>query len=383
MAPSGVPGSSHQPEGGGLARFMKALAAVPDGGAGQIWVRMPLKLGDVVMALPSLFAVKNAWEKLADLRGIRLRFTLLGKAGITLFQEAIPEVFAACLVDEATTLRSPFAMRRSWKGDRPLAVINYSKSDRIKLAAWFGGVPVRAGISDGGFNWCYQFCSPYEKSSRLGHRVFRYLALTRWLAGPEVRLRFETLDPGRYGGTSVRGVLEAAGWDGGPYVVFGPNPDQRGLERRWFPLDQPWLKLAELARREGVTPVLAGGPEHRESLERVAAAGGGLSLAGRTTLPQLLALTAGAVGTIAVDTGIAHVSAATGRPTVVIFGEGREHWDLPCGPRVIALRGNPAGVSLYPELEHAGGRALSPWGAATGGIAAERAWAVLNCLARE
>jgi hypothetical protein len=68
---------------------------------------------------------------------------------------------------------------------------------------------------------------------------------------------------------------------------------------------------------------------------------------------------------------------------VVIFGDGREHFDLPCGPRVIALRGNPAGVSRYPELEDSRERATSPWGAATGGIAAERAWAVLDCLARE
>jgi hypothetical protein len=50
---------------------------------------------------------------------------------------------------------------------------------------------------------------------------------------------------------------------------------------------------------------------------------------------------------------------------------------------VIALRGNPAGESLYPEPENARERAITPWGAATGGIAAERAWAVLNCLARE
>jgi ADP-heptose:LPS heptosyltransferase len=382
MASTGFPGFRQQREGGGLARFVKALEAVPDGGTGQIWIRMPIKLGDVVMALPSIFAVKDTWEKLAEARGIKLRFTLLGKPSITLFQEAIPEVFAACLVDGETPFRSPLGMRKSWGKDRPLAVINFSKSDRIKLAAWIGGVPVRAGISDGGFNWCYQFCEPYEKSI-MSHRVFRYLSLTRWLAGPDAHLRFEILDPVRYGGRSVLDVLKDAGWDGGPYVVFGPNADLKNPERRWFPLAQPWLRVAELARREGITAVLAGGPEHLESLARMASASGTLCLAGKTTLPQLLALTAGAVGTIAVDTGIAHVAAATGKPTVVIFGDGREHWDLPCGPRVIALRGNPAGRSLYPEPPGTRERAMSPWGAATGGIAAERAWAVLNCLARE
>ena len=96
-------------------------------------------------------------------------------------------------------------------------------------------------------------------------------------------------------------------------------------------MDSPWLRLAELARRDGITPVLVGGPESREELDRIASASGSISLAGRTSLPQLLALMDHGMGTVAVDTGIAHLAAATGKPTVVVFGFGSEFLDLPRG----------------------------------------------------
>jgi len=383
MASGGIQRSGRRGEGGGLVRFLNALRAVPDGGEASVWIRLPIKLGDVMMALPSVFAIKHAWEGLAERRGIKLRFTLMGKPGINLFRECLPQVFEACMVDGQSPFRnSPFSIRKYWGKAPPLAVINYSKSDRIKLAAWIGGVPVRAGIADGSFNWCYQFSEHYEKSI-FSHRVLRYLPLTQWLAGPDVSLRFETLSPQRYGGTSVMGLLEDLGWNGGPYVVFGVYPHQQNPERRWLPGDESWIRLAQLALRDGVTPVLVGGPEHTAGIQRIASVSGCLCLVGKTDLPQLLALSANAIGTIAVDTGIAHVAAATGKPTVVIFGPGREQLDLPCGPKVIALRGNPVGQSTYPvgpiPVEHA----ASPWCFATHCIAAERAWGVLNYLAQE
>ena len=345
---------------------------------------MPINLGDVVMALPSILGVRQVWEAWAESRGVRLRFTLMGKRSVSLFQEAVPDLFAAIHVDEDFPASgSPLKLIRHWGQQRPLAVINYSKSDRLKMAAWLARVPVRAGNADGANNWCYQFSHPYEKYN-IGHRVFRYLPMTRWLAGRSAGLGFELMTPERFGGASVRQTLLERGWDGAPYVVFGALPTVTNVERRWYPVDEPWIRLAALARKAGVTPVLAGGPEHREELERLAGRSGCLCLAGRTSLPQLLALTANAIGTIAVDTGIAHLAAATGKPTVVIFGPGLEYWDLPCGPKVVALRGNPAGQeACYPIAEGSMLDRFSPWSDATSRIPAERAWGILNYLAGE
>ena len=376
-------GFSKPKDGDGFARLKRAVEGIPAGGEGHVWIRMPVNLGDVVMALASIYAVRSIWEAWAATRGVRLRFTLMGKRPVSLFEEAVPGLFAAAHVDEEfPPSRAPLMLLRHWGANKPVAVINYSKSDRLKVAAWLAGVPVRAGIADGGNNWCYQFSHPFE-TYNVGHRIFRYLPMTRWLAGPDAALRMDPMGPAVFGGGSMAEKLREQGWQGSPYVVFGVYPNLRNPERRWFPVDEPWMELARLARAEGITPVLVGGPEHREALDRLAEAGGCLSLAGRTSLPQLVALCAGAVGTIAVDTGIAHLAAATGNPTVVIFGNGLEYWDMPCGPRVIALRGDPAGQPVYAIAPGSMADAGSPWCTATSTIPAIRAWKVLRSLVGE
>jgi ADP-heptose:LPS heptosyltransferase len=372
------------PRPSGLERFQDALQALPAGAEAEVWIRVPCQLGDMIMALPSLFIVKHTWEALARAQGRRLRFVVTGKRSASLFQESVPEVFAACHLDDAfPPSGSPLGLLRHWGRNKPLAVINYSKSDRLKTAAWLARVPVRAGIADGANNWCYHYSHPFITYAHVGHRHFRLLPLTEWLAGPDAVGRMEAMGSARFGGASVLDALRGQGWDGGPYAVFGVYPLPQFPERCWYPLDEPWLRLAELARRDGVTPVLAGGSESRERLERIAAQGRCLSMAGRTTLPQLLALLDHAVGTISVDTGIAHLAAATGRPTVVIFAHGQEYWDFPCGPKVLSLRGNPAGDPAYPVPADLMGQALRPWAAATAGIPAARAWGLLKYLASE
>jgi len=372
------------PRPDGLTRFQAALDTVPAGSAAQVWVRLPVQLGDLVMAMPSLFLVKGVWDRLARDRGVQLGFIVSGRRSAALFQEAVPDVFAACLEDGGfPASSSPFRLLRHWGSHRPLAVINYSKSDRVKLAAWLARVPVRAGIADGSNNWCYHFSHPFERYAQVGHRLFRYLPLTQWLAGPEAAAPPVLLGGPGFGGGSVLSLLRDQGWDGGPYVVFGVHPRAACTERRWYPSDGPWVRLAALAREEGFTPVLAGGPESREGLERLAAQSGSLCLAGRTSLPQLLALAANAMGTISVDTGIAHLSAATGKPTVVVFAHGLEYWDLPWGPKVVSLRGDPAGEPAYPLPPGALDLALRPWAAVTSTLTARRVWSMLKLLSAE
>ncbi|GAA4677166.1 glycosyltransferase family 9 protein [Pseudonocardia yuanmonensis] len=100
----------------------------------------------------------------------------------------------------------------------------------------------------------------------------------------------------------------------------------------------PADRFAALARR--LAPlgpvVVTGGPAERTLAERVAA-GAGLPddrvLAGRTSIAEFAALVAGAALVVSGDTGIAHLAAAFGRPSVVLFGPvGPERWGPPAGP---------------------------------------------------
>jgi heptosyltransferase-2 len=64
----------------------------------------------------------------------------------------------------------------------------------------------------------------------------------------------------------------------------------------------------------------------------------GIQLAGRTDLEELAGVLAGADAVLANDSGTAHLAAALGRPTVVIFGSTEPLWTAPRGERVAVAR---------------------------------------------
>jgi len=124
----------------------------------------------------------------------------------------------------------------------------------------------------------------------------------------------------------------------GPYVVLHPTRAIASAAGRW-----PTTRLAELARAiaagYGVRVVVSGSGEDRAIAERVASAGGALSLGGRTTIAEFGALAEGARAVVAMDSGPMHLAAAVGAPTVGIFAlqsDEPQRW-APLGPRVAVL----------------------------------------------
>jgi ADP-heptose:LPS heptosyltransferase len=87
--------------------------------------------------------------------------------------------------------------------------------------------------------------------------------------------------------------------------------------------------------------VWLGGPDEVPLGKELAAlAPGSIDLTGRTSLPEACALQEAAAGNVAIDTGLAHTAAATGRPTVTLMGHSPEPLIAPVGPRAITVRGS-------------------------------------------
>jgi ADP-heptose:LPS heptosyltransferase len=106
--------------------------------------------------------------------------------------------------------------------------------------------------------------------------------------------------------------------------------------KRW-PV-QRFAAVAAALARDGHRVVVTGGPDEAALTGAVATASGGLDLAGRTTITELLALVAGARLVVAGDTGIAHVATAYGVPSVTLFGPvGPAQWGPPPDPRHVVL----------------------------------------------
>ena len=118
----------------------------------------------------------------------------------------------------------------------------------------------------------------------------------------------------------ITAALGELGLQQGAYVVFAPGAEF-GPAKRW-----PARHFSELAARLAWPVVLLGSGKEAALCDEIAApanaaqAGKCLNLAGKTSLPQALALIAASRNTISNDSGLMHVAAALGVSQVAIFG---------------------------------------------------------------
>ena len=139
-------------------------------------------------------------------------------------------------------------------------------------------------------------------------------------------------------------TLNEWGLQQGGYTVFAPGAEF-GAAKRW-----PARHFSELAARLDLPVVLLGSGKEAALCEEVAApvnaqqAGKCLNLAGKTSLPQALALIAASRSTVSNDSGLMHVAAALGVPQVAIFGSSSPLHTPPLNDRarVLWLKADPA-----------------------------------------
>jgi ADP-heptose:LPS heptosyltransferase len=109
----------------------------------------------------------------------------------------------------------------------------------------------------------------------------------------------------------------------GPYGVFHAWPSGRMSHVKEWPADR-WRELAQRLRAERLKIVLTGSPDDRERSARLAAAIGPsadvVDLAGRIAFSALPGLLSAAEVVVSVNTGIMHLAAAVGAPTVALNG---------------------------------------------------------------
>ncbi|MDB5938398.1 MAG: lipopolysaccharide heptosyltransferase [Polaromonas sp.] len=142
----------------------------------------------------------------------------------------------------------------------------------------------------------------------------------------------------------IAATLDGLGLQRGGYVVFAPGAEF-GPAKRW-----PARHFSELAARLQLPVVLLGSGKEAALCDEIAApvnaaqAGKCLNLAGKTTLPQALALIAASHSTVSNDSGLMHVAAALGVLQVAIFGSSSPLHTPPLNDRarVLWLKADPA-----------------------------------------
>ena len=107
--------------------------------------------------------------------------------------------------------------------------------------------------------------------------------------------------------------------------------------KRW-PADN-YRELGELWLKQGITPVIIGGPDEAKLAAGITDHTGMYNLAGQTSFADIAELSRRAAGVVGNDTGPMHIAAICGCPSMVLFSdESDPSITAPRGPDVLILR---------------------------------------------
>jgi len=297
----------------------------------RVLVRLPNWLGDVIMARPLLAAVRGGWP------GSRVLAVGPAGPGAIVRDEGLVAEVAPWSSDPAT--RSDAAARaRAWRPDVALVLPGSFSSAYL---AWRSGARARAGYRGEGRSPLLTHALPRrQRGERHLSDEFLDLGAALGLQVPRPCLPPRLL-PVAAGRDEAERLLAEAGVGGDERLVLFGTRSAYGPAREWFP-----ARFAEAGRAlaaRGCRVILSGTVSESESATALAGAigPGALSLAGRTSLPGLVALAARAALAICNDSGLAHVAAAAGTPTIQIYGSAASGWTAARGRAVRILHRAP------------------------------------------
>jgi heptosyltransferase II len=289
-------------------------------------VRFPNWLGDTVMAVPTLRALRRA------LPGAEL-WCLGPWVGSVL--EAEPGIARRLATPRGVSAR--LAQARRLRPSRVDVVLLLPGSFEAALAGWLSGARWRVGFGEG-----RSALLTHAVPSPPGwvHQVAAYLALLGPLGveAPPVPPTLK-VDPARR--VEARRLLHETDVLSGKPRVGLQLGAALGPAKLW-----PSARIAELAMRleaRGVQPVLLGSPDARGLADAVQAAAAGpiRSLVGRDHPNLLPALIGELDALVGADSGPAHVAAAVGVPAVTLFGPTDPRLTAPLGAGQQAIWNQP------------------------------------------
>jgi ADP-heptose:LPS heptosyltransferase len=292
------------------------LAPVEPGALARVAVFRPRVLGDMLCAVPALRAIRAAlpgseisliglpWAaELAERLPHIDRF--IEFPGFPGLPETIPDI--AALPGFLQTMQAaPFDLLiQLYDGGR---IVN-------PLLAACGARHLAGFVEPGGFCSDPALHAPWPAE---GHEIERLLTLTDHLQMPRQgdALIFPLNDTDR--------VELASFWPDayGTHRIAVVHPGAQGASRRWSP--QSFAKVADSLTDQGCQVVLTGTAAEAVLVEEVQAlmSSPSVSLAGRTVLWTLGAVIERASVLVCNDSGISHIAASLGTPSVVVSAGG-------------------------------------------------------------
>ncbi|MFP3870178.1 MAG: lipopolysaccharide heptosyltransferase II [Syntrophobacteria bacterium] len=187
------------------------------------------------------------------------------------------------------------------------------------LLAWMAAIPQRAGYATDGRGLLLTHRLKSRRKERGLHQAEYYLQLIRSLGATEVDCipRLSLRPRYRKKAFSLLGTLGI----GEDETVVGVHPGAAyGETKRWFP--QRFAAVLEKLQRSGRRILLLGGPGEESVANQISRkmAKPPISLVGRTSVAEALAVISRCALFLSNDSGLMHAAAALGVPQVALFG---------------------------------------------------------------
>lgn len=313
-------------------------------------VRLPNWLGDTVMAVPAVRALRESFPD--------ARVLLAGPWATLLAHQGLAETLVTYPRAWSARLAAADVVRRFG----PDTAVLLPNSIEAALAAWYWGAGRRVGFGTAGRAALLTDAPALPEPRR--HQVDEYLVLaaacgaaavdaTPRLApppadGPERREARALLDDAGVGRSRARPVVAVH-----LGAAYGPA-------KLW-----PQARVEEFCRLtagEGIDVVLVGAPGDMPTAAAVSAATAVPSLVGRDRPALLGALLSEIDVLVSGDTGVAHLAAALGTPAVTLFGPTAPALSAPRGPARVLTHPVPCAPCFYRTcpIDHPCLRDLAP-----------------------
>ncbi len=276
----------------------------------RVLLSCPQRIGDVLLATPLARAIKRAWPNAA--------VDMLVFAGTEGALEGNADIANIIIVPRTAGAVERFReLKKLWRNyDLALSPI---ATDRARLYCWAAGRRR--------FGMILPLAKDRAKALLLNqtvnfddldtHTVSMGLALTQRLV---IAPSYEVVPPCIALERRESLLQRLHPFHGNAYAVLHVYPKFR--YKMWTKAG--WIALAESLRARGFSVLFTGGPDDAERayVNEIARAqpDGTLNLAGTLSLAEAAELIRGAAVYVGPDTAVTHIAAATGTPTVALFG---------------------------------------------------------------
>ena len=314
----------------------------------NILIIKPSSLGDIVLTLPTLSALRRSFPDARISWLVRPEFAPLLKnhpalTDIIIFDRKLlgkawhnPHAFQ-CL------LSLIFQFRRS-KFD---AVIDFQGLFRTAFLGWLSGCKRRFGMANAREFARFFYTHRVTQNQSCIHLVDYYLKIVQsaWASDTEVKF---ILPEEPAAADSVKRLLATYGISPDNYAVFVPTSAH---DDKCWPTGNFAALADKIAPEFGLSIVATGSASEKDAVERLKSSASVpiANLAGETSLSELIELLRAAKLVVSNDTGPGHIAAALAVPVVLIFGRSNPARVAPYGRSHCVAAIEPEGRGFKPD----------------------------------